>query len=63
MVRISARSVCLVDDRRGAAETHQEQFEDQTTRAAVAVEEWLDLLKAGVQPRERLGLGFLIFAS
>ena len=54
-----ARAISLVDNRRGVAEPDEEQIENEAARAAVAVQEGVNLLKARVQPRKRFGSGRL----
>jgi len=49
-----SRSVALVDDRRGVAESDQHEVEQQPPRSSVAVEERVDLLEAVVGRRHRL---------
>jgi hypothetical protein len=44
-----ARAIALVDDRRGDPEADKQEVQDEPAGAAVAVQEWVDLLEAGVK--------------
>lgn len=55
-----AVTVAFVNDRRWESEANEQEVQDQPAGTAVAVKEWMDLLKARVQRRERLGNGRLV---